>query len=166
MKIKYLSEFTLISLLLWLTTACSADLVQSLDDKGQEDGTEVSISILPKLSAGQDTQLSKLRVIVFSTRNSKPYAPKVLISNELVNVNKDYTTITYVGYNDIYVIGNEPVDLSNVKTPDDLKAIHMSTENSLAASEFVLYKQLLNVNVKNKNEIYLEGESGPYQLWM
>lgn len=156
MKIKYLSESGLIPLLLWLMTACTADLGHPLDEKGQDSGTEIPINILPKLSVGQDTRLSKLRVIIFSTRNSKPYDPKVLISNELVDVNKDYTTITYVGYNDIYVIGNEPVDLSGVKSPDDLKAIRMNTESSPTT---VLYKQLLNVRVKSKDEIYLDGET-------
>lgn len=156
MKIKYLSESGLIPLLLWLMTACTADLGHPLDEKGQDSGTEIPINILPKLSVGQDTQLSKLRVIIFSTRNSKPYDPKVLISNELVDVNKDYTTITYVGYNDIYVIGNEPVDLSGVKSPDDLKTIRMNAESSPTT---VLYKQLLNVRVKSKDEIYLDGET-------
>lgn len=159
MKIKYLLELGLLTMLLWLAAACSADQGQPLDNKGQEISTEIPVSILPKIAAGQDTQLSKLRVIIFSTRNSKPYDPKVLISNELVDVNKDYTTITYVGYNDIYVIGNEPVDLSNVQAPDELKAVRMNAGSNLSTSQFVFYKQLLNVRVKNKNEIYLEGES-------
>lgn len=161
MKIKYLAELGLLTMLLWLAAACSADQGQPLDSEGEQTGTEVPVSILSRLAAGQDTQLSKLRVIIFSTRNSKPYAPKILISNELVDVNQDYTTITYTGYNDIYVIGNEPVDLSKVKEPEDLKGIQMDTEQSLAASEFVFYKELLNVNVKSKNEIYLEGGSVP-----
>lgn len=156
MKIKYLSELGLIPLLLWLMTACTTDLEHPLDEKGQDSGTEIPINILPKLSVGLDTRLSKLRVIIFSTRNSKPYDPKVLISNELVDVNKDYTTITYAGYNDIYVIGNEPVDLSGVKSPDDLKTIRMNAESSPTT---VLYKQLLNVRVKSKDEIYLDGET-------
>lgn len=156
MKIKYLSELGLIPLLLWLMTACTADLEHPSDEKGQGSGTEIPINILPKLSVGQDTQLSKLRVIIFSTRNSKPYDPKVLISNELVDADKDYTAITYVGYNDIYVIGNEPVDLSGVKSPDDLKTIRMNAESSPTT---VLYKQLLNVRVKSKDEIYLDGET-------
>lgn len=161
MKIKYLSELGVMTLLLWLTTACTAGLEYSSDDEGQSSGTEIPVSISPKLSVGQDETLSKLRVIIFSTRNSNPYASKVLISNEVVAVDQDYMTTTYVGYNDIYVIGNEPVDLSNVKEPKDLKGIQMKTETSLDASEFVFYRELLGVNVKSKNEIYLEGKSDP-----
>lgn len=161
MKIKYLSELGLTTLLLWLATACTAGLEYSSADEGQSSGTEIPVSISPRLSVGQNETLSKLRVIIFSTCNSNPYASKVLISNEVVAVDQDYMTTTYVGYNDIYVIGNEPVDLSNVKEPKDLKGIQMKTDTSLAASEFVFYKELLNVNVKSKNEIYLEGESVP-----
>ena len=78
------------TLLLWLTTACTAGLEYSSDDEGQSSGTEIPVSISPKLSVGQDETLSKLRVIIFSTRNSNPYASKVLISNEVVAVDQDY----------------------------------------------------------------------------
>ena len=35
----------------------------------------------------------------------------------------------------------------------------MNTESSLSASKFVFFRQLLNVNVRSKNEIYPEGAS-------
>lgn len=65
MKIKYLSELGVMTLLLWLTTACTAGLEYSSDDEGQSSGTEIPVSISPKLSVGQDETLSKLRVIIF-----------------------------------------------------------------------------------------------------
>ena len=78
-----------------------------------------------------------------------------MISNQLIDLNEDYTAITYIGYNDIYVIGNEPIDLSNVKRPEELKNIQMNTEGSLNTSKFVFFKKLLNVNVRNKNGEYI-----------
>lgn len=94
---------------------------------------------MPKLVAGDENEVSQLRVIIFSTRTSNPYGPKVLVSNQLIDVNEDYVAITYIGYNDIYVIGNEPVDLSGIISPEELKNIQMNTESSLSASKFVFF---------------------------
>ena len=72
---------------------------------------------MPKLVAGDENEVSQLRVIIFSTRTSILTYLKVLVSNQLIDVNEDYVAITYIGYNDIYVIGNEPVDLSGINSP-------------------------------------------------
>ena len=79
----------------------------------------------------------------------------------MIDINEDYVAITYIGYNDIYVIGNEPVDLSGINSPEELKSIQMNSESNLNASRFVFFRQLLNVNVRSKNEIYTEGVSVP-----
>lgn len=120
---------------------------------------------MPKLVAGDENEVSQLRVIIFSTRTSNPYGPKVLVSNQLIDVNEDYVAITYIGYNDIYVIGNEPVDLSGINSPEELKNIQMNTESSLSASKFVFFRQLLNVNVRSKMRYIRKGHPLLFQNW-
>lgn len=161
MRLNLICKYSFIITLLYLITACTNGIEESSVGNSQEEGKEIPVNIMPKLVVGDENEVSQLRVIIFSTRTSNPYASRVLISNQLIDLNEDYTAITYIGYNDIYVIGNEPIDLSNVKRPEELKNIQMNTEGSLNASKFVFFKKLLNVNVRNKNEIYLEGESTP-----
>lgn len=161
MRLNLIYKYSFIITLLYLITACTNGIEESSVGNSQEEGKEIPVNIMPKLVVGDENEVSQLRVIIFSTRTSNPYGSRVLISNQLIDLNKDYTAITYIGYNDIYVIGNEPIDLSNVKRPEELKNIQMNTEGSLNASKFVFFKKLLNVNVRNKNEIYLEGESTP-----
>lgn len=161
MKFNLIRKYSFVAILLCLITACSNELEKSSVMSSQEEGKQISVNIMPKLVVGDGNEVSQLRVIIFATRTSNPYGSRELISNQLVDINGDYTTTTYIGYNDFYVIGNETVDLSNVKTPEDLENIQMNTESSLNASKFVFFKKLLNVNVRNKNEIYLEGESTP-----
>ncbi|GAA6255508.1 hypothetical protein F070042J6_13600 [Bacteroides sp. f07] len=161
MRLNLIYKYSFIITLLYLITACTNGIEESSVGNSQEEGKEIPVNIMPKLVVGDENEVSQLRVIIFSTRTSNPYASRVLISNQLIDLNEDYTAITYIGYNDIYVIGNEPIDLSNVKRPEELKNIQMNTEGSLNASKFVFFKKLLNVNVRNKNEIYLEGESTP-----
>lgn len=161
MRLNLIYKYSFIITLLYLITACTNGIEESSVGNSQEEGKEILVNIMPKLVVGDENEVSQLRVIIFSTRTSNPYGSRVLISNQLIDLNEDYTAITYIGYNDIYVIGNEPIDLSNVKRPEELKNIQMNTEGSLNASKFVFFKKLLNVNVRNKNEIYLEGESTP-----
>ena len=161
MRLNLIYKYSFIITLLYLITACTTGIEESSVGNSQEEGKEIPVNIMPKLVVGDENEVSQLRVIIFSTRTSNPYGSRVLISNQLIDLNEDYTAITYIGYNDIYVIGNEPIDLSNVKRPEELKNIQMNTEGSLNASKFVFFKKLLNVNVRNKNEIYLEGESTP-----
>ncbi|WP_294555057.1 hypothetical protein [uncultured Bacteroides sp.] len=161
MRLKLIYKYSFVVILLYLFTACTNRMEESFDGSGQGEGQEVSVNIMPKLAIGDENKVSQLRVIIFSTRTSDPYAPKILVSNQLIDTNEDYTAITYIGYNDIYVIGNEPVDLSGIKRPEELKTIRMNTENNLNASKFVFFRQLLNVNVRSKNEVYPEGESVP-----
>ncbi len=161
MRLNLIYKYSFIITLLYLITACTNGIEESSVGNSQEEGKEIPVNIMPKLVVGDENEVSQLRVIIFSTRTSNPYGSRVLISNQLIDLNEDYTAITYIGYNDIYVIGNEPIDLSNVKRPEELKNIQMNTEGSLNASKFVFFKKLLNVNVRNKNEIYLEGESTP-----
>ena len=159
MRLKLVYIYSFVVTLLYLLTACTDGIEASSDSNGQGEGKEIPVSIMPKLVAGDENEVSQLRVIIFSTRTSNPYGPKVLVSNQLIDVNEDYVAITYIGYNDIYVIGNEPVDLSGINSPEELKNIQMNTESSLSASKFVFFRQLLNVNVRSKNEIYPEGAS-------
>lgn len=161
MRLNLIYKYSFIITLLYLITACTNGIEESSVGNSQEEGKEIPVNIMPKLVVGDENEVSQLRVIIFSTRTSNPYGSRVLISNQLIDLNEDYTAITYIGYNDIYVIGNEPIDLSNVKRPEELKNIQMNTEGSLNASKFVFFKKLLNVNVRNKNEIYLECESTP-----
>ena len=161
MRLKLVYIYSFVVTLLYLLTACTDGIEASSDSNGQGEGKEIPVSIMPKLVAGDENEVSQLRVIIFSTRTSNPYGPKVLVSNQLIDVNEDYVAITYIGYNDIYVIGNEPVDLSGINSPEELKNIQMNTESSLSASKFVFFRQLLNVNVRSKNEIYPEGASAP-----
>lgn len=161
MRLNLIYKYSFIITLLYLITACTNGIEESSVGNSQEEGKEIPVNIMPKLVVGDENEVSQLRVIIFSTRTSNPYGSRVLISNQLIDLNEDYTAITYIGYNDIYVIGNEPIDLSNVKRPEELKNIQMNTEGSLNASKFVFFNKLLNVNVRNKNEIYLEGESTP-----
>lgn len=161
MRLNLIYKYSFIITLLYLITACTNGIEESSVGNSQEEGKEIPVNIMPKLVVGDENEVSQLRVIIFSTRTSNPYGSRVLISNQLIDLNEDYTAITYIGYNDIYVIGNEPIDLSNVKRPEELINIQMNTEGSLNASKFVFFKKLLNVNVRNKNEIYLEGESTP-----
>lgn len=146
-------------MLLWFVAACTKEAKELSGNDNKTDEEEVPVNFMSKLAVGDGDQVSQLRIIIFSTRSSDPYGPKILAYNELIDT-EEYTAITYIGYNDIYVIGNEPVDLSKVRTPGDLK-IQMDTEINQAASEFVFYRQLRNVNVRSKNEIYLEGEVTP-----
>ena len=161
MRFNLIYKYSFVTTLLYLITACTNGIDEPSAGSSQEEGKEVPVNITPKLVVGDENEVSQLRVIIFGTRTSNPYGSRVLISNQLVDINEDYITTTYIGYNDIYVIGNEPVDFSNVKRPEDLKNIQMNTESSLNASKFVFFKKLLNVNVRSKNEIYLEGESVP-----
>lgn len=161
MRLKLVYIYSFVVTLLYLFTACTDGIEASSDSNDQGEGKEIPVSIMPKLVAGDENEVLQLRVIIFSTRASNPYGPKVLVSNRLIDINEDYVAITYIGYNDIYVIGNEPVDLSGINSPEDLKSIRMNTESSLGASKFVFFRQLLNVNVRSKNEIYQEGASVP-----
>ena len=161
MRLKLVYIYSFVVTLLYLLTACTDGIEASSDSNGQGEGKEIPVSIMPKLVAGDENEVSKLRVIIFSTRTSDPYGSKVLVSNRLIDMNEDYVAITYIGYNDIYVIGNEPVDLSGINKPEDLKSIQINTVSSLNASKFVFFRQLLNVNVRSKNEIYPEGASTP-----
>ena len=161
MRFNLICKYSFVTTLLYLITACTNGIDEPSAGSSQEEGKEIPVNITPKLVVGDENEVSQLRVIIFGTRTSNPYGSRVLISNQLVDINEDYITTTYIGYNDIYVIGNEPVDFSNVKRPEDLKNIQMNTESSLNASKFVFFKKLLNVNVRSKNEIYLEGESVP-----
>ncbi len=113
---------------------------------------------MPKLVAGDELMSYHNCVLSFS-RHALPIltGTKVLVSNRLIDINEDYAAITYIGYNDIYVIGNEPVDLSGINSPEELRNIQMNSESNLNASRFVFFRQLLNVNVRSKNEIYTEG---------
>lgn len=153
--------YSFVASLLYLIIACTNRMEESSDGSSYGEGQAVSVNIMPKLAIGDESKVTQLRVIIFSTRTSNPYGPKVLVSNQLIDVNEDYVAITYIGYNDIYVIGNEPVDLSGINSPEELKNIQMNTESSLSASKFVFFRQLLNVNVRSKNEIYPEGASAP-----
>ncbi|WP_217938024.1 hypothetical protein [Bacteroides acidifaciens] len=161
MRLKLVYIYSFVVALLYLLTACTDVIEASSDSNGQGEGKEIPVSIMPKLVAGDENEISQLRVIIFSTRTSNPYGPKVLVSNQLIDINEDYVAITYIGYNDIYVIGNEPVDLSGINSPEELKSIQMNSESNLNASRFVFFRQLLNVNVRSKNEIYTEGVSVP-----
>nr|WP_044656581.1 hypothetical protein [Bacteroides acidifaciens] len=161
MRLKLVYIYSFVVALLYLLTACTDGTEASSDGNGQGEGKEIPVSIMPKLVAGDENEISQLRVIIFSTRTSNPYGPKVLVSNQLIDINEDYVAITYIGYNDIYVIGNEPVDLSGINTPEELKSIQMNSESNLNASRFVFFRQLLNVNVRSKNEIYTEGVPVP-----
>ncbi len=160
MEPRYIYKVGFLATLLWLVSACIAEREEIPDNGTQADGKEVPVNILSRLAVGDEEQVSKLRIIIFSTRSSDPYGPKTLTSNQTIGTDEDYTAITYVGYNDIYVIGNEPVDLSGVKTPEELK-IQLKTETSLTAPEFVFYRQLLSVNVRSKDEIYLKDQTTP-----
>lgn len=133
------------------------------DGGGNAGGTPVLLSILPKLSVSDKSELKEVRVIIFSTRTFTPNGPKVLVRNEMVDLTKEYLTTTYVGYNDIYVIGNEPQDLSSIKSPDELAKIRLYSKSALEAADFVFFRQLLNVNVRGEKEIYLEGEDTPVE---
>lgn len=161
MRFNLIYKYSFVTTLLYLITACTNGIEESSAGSSQEESKEIPVNITPKLVIGDENEVSQLRVIIFATQTSNPYGSRVLISNQLIDLNEDYTAITYIGYNDIYVIGNEPIDLSNVKRPEELKNIQMNTEGSLNASKFVFFRKLLNVNVRNKNEIYLEGESTP-----
>ena len=134
MRLKLVYIYSFVVTLLYLLTACTDGIEASSDSNGQGEGKEIPVSIMPKLVAGDENEVSQLRVIIFSTRTSNPYGPKVLVSNQLIDVNEDYVAITYIGYNDIYVIGNEPVDLSGINSPEELKNIQMNTESSLSAA--------------------------------
>lgn len=128
-----------------------------------ENGTPVTLSILPKLSVSDRNELKSVRVIIFSTRTFTPHGPKVLVRNEIINVSQEYLTTTYVGYNDIYVIGNEPQDLSGVTSADELSKIMLYSQSALQSDDFVFYRQLLNINVRGEKEIYPEGETTPVE---
>ena len=129
MRLKLVYIYSFVVTLLYLLTACTDGIEASSDSNGQGEGKEIPVSIMPKLVAGDENEVSQLRVIIFSTRTSNPYGPKVLVSNQLIDLNEDYVAITYIGYNDIYVIGNEPVDLSGINSPEELKNIQMNTES-------------------------------------
>lgn len=159
MERRYIYKIGFLITLLWFASACT-DETELSGNADQADGKEVPVNILSRVVAGDENKVSKLRLIIFSTRTSDPYGPRTLTRNQLISTKENYTAITYVGYNDIYMIGNEPVDLSGVTTPEELK-IRMDTESMLAASEFVFYRQLLNVNVRSKNEIYVGGQTKP-----
>ena len=150
MRLKLVYIYSFVVTLLYLLTACTDGTEASSDSNGQGEGKEIPVSIMPKLVAGDENEVSQLRVIIFSTRTSNPYGPKVLVSNQLIDINEDYVAITYIGYNDIYVIGNEPVDLSGINSPEELKSIQMNSESNLNASRFVFFRQLLNVNVRSE----------------
>lgn len=165
MRLKLVYIYSFVVTLLYLLTACTDGTEASSDGNSQGEGKEIPVSIMPKLVAGDENEVSQLRVIIFSTRTSNPYGPKVLVSNQLIDINEDYVAITYIGYNDIYVIGNEPVDLSGINSPEELKSIQMNSESNLNASRFVFFRQLLNVNVRSKNEIYTEGGLCLYLNW-
>ena len=161
MRFNLICKYSFVAALLYLITACANGIEELSTGSSEEEGKEIPINIMPKLVVGDENEVSQLRVVIFGTRTSNPYGPRILISNQLVDINEDYITTTYIGYNDIYVIGNEPVDLSNVKKPEDLRNIRMDTNNSLNASKFVFFRKLLNVHVRSKNEIYLEDEPVP-----
>ena len=119
MRLKLVYIYSFVVALLYLLTACTDVIEASSDSNGQGEGKEIPVSIMPKLVAGDENEISQLRVIIFSTRTSNPYGPKVVVSNQLIDINEDYVAITYIGYNDIYVIGNEPVDLSGINSPEE-----------------------------------------------
>lgn len=160
MKLRYIYKIGFLSTLLWLVTACIKEMDESPDNNNQADEKEVSINISSRIAIEDENEVSKLRMLIFSTRTSDPYGPKTLTSNNVISMEENYTAIVYVGYNDIYIIGNEPVDLSGITTPEELK-IRMDTESTLTASKFVFYRQLLNVNVRSENEIYVPGQNTP-----
>lgn len=159
MKVNYRHTFILAVLLTALVASCRKKAQPY--DSGT--GTPVTLGILPKLSGSDMSELKEVRVIIFSTRTFTPYGSKVLVSNEKIDLSREYLTTTYVGYNDIYVIGNEPQDLSGVRSPEELANIMMYTQSALQSGSFVFYKQLLNVNVRGEKEIYLEGKDTPVE---
>lgn len=161
MRVRYLYWHHFIWTLVWLLAACTGDLEISGDNGESGQVSITPVDIMAKLAVGDKAQVSKVRVIIFSTRTSRPYDPKVLIANEVIDINDDYVVKTYVGYNDIYVIGNEPANLASIQTSEELKAIRVDTQAGGTVSDPVLFKQLLNVRIKSKDEIYLDGESSP-----
>ncbi|MCC8062095.1 MAG: hypothetical protein LIO68_02480 [Rikenellaceae bacterium] len=159
MKVNYHHTF----ILAFLLTALLASCRKRAQPYDSGTGAPVTLGILPKLSGSDMSELKEVRVIIFSTRTFTPYGPKVLVTNEKIDLSREYLTTTYVGYNDIYVIGNEPQDLSGVRSPEELAKIMMYTQSALQSGSFVFYKQLLNVNVRGEKEIYLEGEDSPVE---
>lgn len=153
--------YSFLTVLLLFVTACIDDIEQFSGSDDIQNGIVIPLSIIPRVAPGTENAVPKLRVIIFSTHNSNPYGTKSLISNNIVKINQNYSTVTYVGYNDIYVIGNEPVDLSNIQTPEELKKIQMMTTDSRKAKNFVFFKQFVNARIKSANEIYLEGATAP-----
>ena len=94
MRLKLVYIYSFVVTLLYLLTACTDGIEASSDSNGQGEGKEIPVSIMPKLVAGDENEVSQLRVIIFSTRTSNPYGPKVLVSNQLIDVKKtlrDYT---------------------------------------------------------------------------
>ena len=153
MRVRYLYWHHFIWTLVWLLAACTGDLEISGDNGESGQVSITPVDIMAKLAVGDKAQVSKVRVIIFSTRTSRPYDPKVLIANEVIDINDDYVVKTYVGYNDIYVIGNEPTNLASIQTSEELKAIRVDTQAGGTVSDPVLFKQLLNVRIKSKDEI-------------
>ena len=98
MRLKLVYIYSFVVTLLYLLTACTDGTEASSDSNGQGEGKEIPVSIMPKLVAGDENEVSQLRVIIFSTRTSNPYGPKVLVSNQLIDINEDYVAITYIGY--------------------------------------------------------------------
>lgn len=74
----------------------------SSDGNSREKEGEYPVSIMPKLVA-RGWKWSQLRVIIFSTRTSNPYG--LSFSQQSIDRYKwKDCAITYIGYNDIYVI--------------------------------------------------------------
>ena len=90
MRLKLVYIYSFVVTLLYLLTACTDGIEASSDSNGQGEGKEIPVSIMPKLVAGDENEVSQLRVIIFSTRTSNPYGPKVLVSNQLIDVNEIY----------------------------------------------------------------------------
>ena len=95
MRLKLVYIYSFVVALLYLLTACTDVIEASSDSNGQGEGKEIPVSIMPKLVAGDENEISQLRVIIFSTRTSNPYGPKVLVSNQLIDINDDYVAITH-----------------------------------------------------------------------
>ena len=69
MRLKLVYIYSFVVTLLYLLTACTDGIEASSDSNGGE-GKEIPVSIMPKLVAGDENEVSQLRVIIFSTRTS------------------------------------------------------------------------------------------------
>jgi hypothetical protein len=87
--------YSFVASLLYLITACTNRMEESSDGSSYGEGQAVSVNIMPKLAIGDETKVTQLRVIIFSTRSSNPYGTKVLVSNGLIDINEDYSHNLY-----------------------------------------------------------------------